>query len=187
MSLSENRNLQMFTIKRLYIFFSLFFIFSLFTGCVSQKNTVIDEETSVSEPDSEELIIESTAKTEQESEPLTLLFAGDIMDHKPNYNMPDFNDIYADIKPIVQNADLSFLNKTYAKNLLFTRLCVKDYLNWYKQNYPSEYLIDFNQVYDEKNLSYIDKNKALEIVKKLADKGDKECRVVYAYLSKDKN
>ena len=66
-------------------------------------------------------------------------------------------------------------------------MCVKDYLNWYKQNYPSEYLIDFNQVYDEKNLSYIDKNKALEIVKKLADKGDKECRVVYAYLSKDKN
>lgn len=87
----------------------------------------------------------------------------------------------------LQNADLSFLNKTYAKNLLFTRLCVKDYLNWYKQNYPSEYLIDFNQVYDEKNLSYIDKNKALEILKKLADKGDKECRVVYAYLSKDKN
>lgn len=44
------------------------------------------------------------------SEPLTVLFAGDIMDHKPNYLMDDFNDIYADIKPIVSSADLSLAN-----------------------------------------------------------------------------
>lgn len=44
------------------------------------------------------------------SEPLTILFAGDIMDHKPNYLMDNFNDIYEDIKPVVSSADLSLAN-----------------------------------------------------------------------------
>lgn len=113
MSLSENFKLRMFVNKRLYIFFSFFLIFSLFTGCVSQKNTIQEDDFSDSETFPAKTVTEETSfvpEPELNCEPITLLFAGDIMDHKPNYNMANFNDIYADIKPLVQNADLSFAN-----------------------------------------------------------------------------
>ncbi|WP_407428677.1 CapA family protein, partial [Treponema sp.] len=42
--------------------------------------------------------------------PLTLLFAGDVMAHKPNYTNTDFKRIWRDVKPLISSADLSFAN-----------------------------------------------------------------------------
>ena len=41
---------------------------------------------------------------------LTLLFGGDIMAHEENFSMKDFSLIWADVKPLVSGADLSFAN-----------------------------------------------------------------------------
>ncbi|WP_294427931.1 CapA family protein [uncultured Treponema sp.] len=41
---------------------------------------------------------------------LSLVFAGDIMAHKPNYTFTDFDRIWRDITPLVSSADLSFAN-----------------------------------------------------------------------------
>lgn len=41
---------------------------------------------------------------------ITLLFAGDLMAHRPNYIMPSYSVIYDDIKEIVSRAALSFIN-----------------------------------------------------------------------------
>ena len=41
---------------------------------------------------------------------LTLVFAGDIMAHKPNYQNTDFARIWRDITPLVSSGDLSFAN-----------------------------------------------------------------------------
>ena len=41
---------------------------------------------------------------------LTLLFAGDIMAHKPNYSMSDYSLIWKDIAPLARSCDFSFAN-----------------------------------------------------------------------------
>ena len=41
---------------------------------------------------------------------LTLLFAGDIMAHKPNYSMSDYSLIWKDIAPLALSCDFSFAN-----------------------------------------------------------------------------
>ena len=41
---------------------------------------------------------------------LTLLFAGDIMAHKPNYSMSDYSVIWKDIAPLALSCDFSFAN-----------------------------------------------------------------------------
>ena len=41
---------------------------------------------------------------------ITLLFGGDIMAHDQNYNVKDFDDIWKDVKPILQGAELAFAN-----------------------------------------------------------------------------
>lgn len=62
-----------------------------------------------------------TEKTE-EPERLTLLFAGDIMAHRPNYSMKNYSKIWKDIKPLVSGADFSFANieAPVNKNLPFS-------------------------------------------------------------------
>lgn len=62
-----------------------------------------------------------TEKTE-EPERLTLLFAGDIMAHRANYNMKNYSKIWKDIKPLVSGADFSFANieAPVNKNLPFS-------------------------------------------------------------------
>lgn len=62
-----------------------------------------------------------TEKTE-EPERLTLLFAGDIMAHRPNYSMKNYSKIWNDIKPLVSGADFSFANieAPVNKNLPFS-------------------------------------------------------------------
>ena len=41
---------------------------------------------------------------------LTLLFAGDIMAHTPNFNMKDYDKIWEAISSLVSSCDLSFAN-----------------------------------------------------------------------------
>ena len=41
---------------------------------------------------------------------ITLLFGGDVMAHDQNYTVKDFDDIWKDVKPIIQGADIAFAN-----------------------------------------------------------------------------
>lgn len=52
---------------------------------------------------------EEGGKAEKTDE-ILLLFAGDVMAHKPNYSMKDFKAIWEDVKPIIEKADLAFAN-----------------------------------------------------------------------------
>ena len=45
-----------------------------------------------------------------EKDTITLVFAGDIMAHTPNFANGDYDKIWRDIKPVVESADLSFAN-----------------------------------------------------------------------------
>lgn len=62
------------------------------------------------------------AEKTEEPERLTLLFAGDIMAHRPNYSMKNYSKIWKDIKPLVSGADFSFANieAPVNKNLPFS-------------------------------------------------------------------
>ncbi len=53
----------------------------------------------------------STSKIEKNNpDEITLLFAGDVMAHSPNYNMKDYDLIWSDVKDIINQADLAFAN-----------------------------------------------------------------------------
>ena len=52
----------------------------------------------------------TSVKESDQKETITLLFAGDIMAHRPNYNMKDYSQIWKDIKPYVSECDFSFAN-----------------------------------------------------------------------------
>lgn len=41
---------------------------------------------------------------------ISLIFAGDIMAHRPNYSIKDFSKIYDSITPIISNCDFAFAN-----------------------------------------------------------------------------
>ena len=49
-------------------------------------------------------------ENQSQQKKLTLLFAGDIMAHRPNYSMQDYSSIWEDIKPLVSSCDFSFAN-----------------------------------------------------------------------------
>ena len=61
-------------------------------------------------------------ETMEEPARISLLFAGDIMAHRPNFNMKDYHKIWKSIKPLVSNADFSFANieAPVDKNLPFS-------------------------------------------------------------------
>lgn len=46
----------------------------------------------------------------EKEDTITLLFAGDVMAHKPNFNMRGYNKIWESISGTVQSADLAFAN-----------------------------------------------------------------------------
>lgn len=79
---------------------SLFIIafLSLLVSCSSQKSiSVVKSEQKATKPE----YIQSE---------ITLLFGGDIMAHKPNFNMKDYSLIWKDIAPLVKASDLAFAN-----------------------------------------------------------------------------
>lgn len=51
-----------------------------------------------------------SVQIEEKKERLSLIFAGDIMAHKPNYNMKNYDKIWADIKPYIEDSDFAFAN-----------------------------------------------------------------------------
>ena len=55
---------------------------------------------------------QDSASIQQETKEssLTLIFAGDIMAHAPNFKNTDFERIWRDVAPLVQTGDLSFAN-----------------------------------------------------------------------------
>lgn len=104
----------------IFIIFTAVFLFSCGTTEKIPEITAESDfpsELELNEEDSVTVSENDTVIEEIQEEPpviktelLTVLFAGDIMDHKPNYLMDDFNDIYADIKTIVSSTDLSLAN-----------------------------------------------------------------------------
>lgn len=79
--------------------FLLIFIFTFFS-CASNSSSNL--------PESPELQPEAQ-KTESEHF-LTMNFAGDIMAHKVNYQMGNFNRIWRDVSPLLLSSDLNFAN-----------------------------------------------------------------------------
>lgn len=52
----------------------------------------------------------NTDVVEQNKNELSLIFAGDIMAHRPNFSMKDFSKIWKDTKDIIQKSDFAFAN-----------------------------------------------------------------------------
>ena len=69
-----------------------------------QSVSVLNEENGTSSLESEKKASETLQYN------LTLLFAGDIMAHKPNYSMSDYSLIWKDIAPLARSCDFSFAN-----------------------------------------------------------------------------
>ena len=60
--------------------------------------------------ENEKISQKSDEPGKREIQPLSLVFAGDIMAHAPNYKNTDFARIWRDIAPLVSSGDLSFAN-----------------------------------------------------------------------------
>ncbi len=82
------RTLKVFT---MYLFISVFFV-----SCVIQQSASKKEGTVTTWPFNKNSIV--------------MTFAGDLMAHTVNFSMKDYRLIYDDVKPLLQNDDLSFVN-----------------------------------------------------------------------------
>jgi len=78
--------------QRLFLTFLLSLL--LFSSCATTKNASSGLSPQNAVPESE----------------LSLLFAGDVMAHAPNYKITDFDRIWRDIRPLVSSSDLAFAN-----------------------------------------------------------------------------
>ena len=82
-------------IRKSFLFLALIFFLSLVFSCSTTKELSAAKE---------------SRKTAVPQSELSLLFAGDIMAHAPNYKITDFDRIWRDITPLVSKADLAFAN-----------------------------------------------------------------------------
>ena len=90
-----------------FIFF-VFFVFSIFSCSSTKKIAQNPEDLEILQEKTETV---QTEPVQAESEKtLSLIFAGDIMAHTPNFKNTDFDRIWRDITPLVSSADLSFAN-----------------------------------------------------------------------------
>ncbi|MDE5899358.1 MAG: CapA family protein [Treponemataceae bacterium] len=82
---------------------------ALMFGCASIPKTPAQEQDEAGRPPVQE---EQTPDVPPQAaeDTVTLLFAGDIMAHTPNFAMKDYARIWEDIAPIVQGADFAFAN-----------------------------------------------------------------------------
>lgn len=87
------------------IIFKLFLaiLLSLYS-CKTVSDIDKSEEFAGKNPENETIL------EKQEENKISFLFLGDVMAHKVNYNMKDYNKIWKDVKPIIQKADFSFAN-----------------------------------------------------------------------------
>ena len=80
--------------ENLKLFLTFLLSLLLFSSCATTKNASSDLSSQNAVPESE----------------LSLLFAGDVMAHAPNYKITDFDRIWRDIRPLVSSSDLAFAN-----------------------------------------------------------------------------
>lgn len=80
--------------KNLKLFLTFLLSLLLFSSCATTKNASSGLSSQNAVPESE----------------LSLLFAGDVMAHAPNYKITDFDRIWRDIRPLVSSSDLAFAN-----------------------------------------------------------------------------
>ena len=80
----------------------LSFVF-IIASCSSTKNLSTQDPES---PENEAIASESN----NQEDSLSLVFAGDIMAHSPNFKITDFDRIWRDISPLVSSGDLAFAN-----------------------------------------------------------------------------
>jgi poly-gamma-glutamate synthesis protein (capsule biosynthesis protein) len=80
--------------ENLKLFLTFLLSLLLFSSCATTKNASSGLSSQNAVPESE----------------LSLLFAGDVMAHAPNYKITDFDRIWRDIRPLVSSSDLAFAN-----------------------------------------------------------------------------
>ena len=86
---------------------AFFSVMLLLSSCGATQNI----EKPLSESDFKPTESPENEKSEDKTESgLTLVFAGDIMAHAPNYRNTDFARIWRDVTPLVSSGDLSFAN-----------------------------------------------------------------------------
>ena len=82
----------------------------LFAGCVSGPHREQPEVPPIEIPPEIRFQQETLAPEQIEKLPLAITFAGDIMAHNVNFNMPDYAAIYSDLTSVLLQDDLSFAN-----------------------------------------------------------------------------
>ena len=88
------KRINKFKSKNLKLFLTFLLSLLLFSSCATTKNASSGLSSQNAVPESE----------------LSLLFAGDVMAHAPNYKITDFDRIWRDIRPLVSSSDLAFAN-----------------------------------------------------------------------------
>ena len=88
------KRINKFKSKNLKLFLTFLLSLLLFSSCATTKNASSSLSSQNATPESE----------------LSLLFAGDVMAHAPNYKITDFDRIWRDIRPLVSSSDLAFAN-----------------------------------------------------------------------------
>ncbi len=90
-----------------------------FTGCATTQKTAQPDENCIDgsctleiENDSENAQEKNAAQNDiqQTEEKITLVFAGDVMAHAPNYRPGKFDRIWRSIEPVVKDSDIAFAN-----------------------------------------------------------------------------
>jgi hypothetical protein len=98
------------------VFYSVLIIFTFtisLAGCGESKAAAFSQFTPEGDGDSAAELGPSEDRKNAiipPKDPITLTFIGDIMAHNNNFNMPDYNDIYKDIKELFLKDDLTFGN-----------------------------------------------------------------------------
>ena len=88
------KRINKFKSKNQKLFLTFLLSLLLFSSCATTKNASSSLSSQNAAPESE----------------LSLLFAGDVMAHAPNYKITDFDRIWRDIRPLVSSSDLAFAN-----------------------------------------------------------------------------
>ena len=88
------KRINKFKSENLKLFLTFLLSILLFSSCATTKNASSSLSSQNAAPESE----------------LSLLFAGDVMAHAPNYKITDFDRIWRDIRPLVSSSDLAFAN-----------------------------------------------------------------------------
>ena len=108
---SKNFKLHKFKFSLLGI--SALLLLQLFFACKSTEVEEVIFEDPVENIQDEEIFpqeIEEETEVDLSNNQISLMFAGDIMAHTPNYIISDYSKIYRDVKDLIEPVDLAFAN-----------------------------------------------------------------------------